>query len=144
MGFNYGPQLDIALFRSGPNLQVRQNLPDIWAMPVTFGRDGFRKRNPSCVSADLPVGSNFRIFEKHVKSLPKKYSVFRNAQISLYALPSRPTKGRSRDRHETRGGMRWTRTAPQTTGADCGRRSRVVPTPRRWCQIGGLSADDGG
>ncbi len=67
----------------------------------------------------------------------KNIPIYRIAKSPLYPLPSRPTKGRSRDRHETRGGMRWTLRALQTTSAQGGRRSRVVPTPRRWCQIGG-------
>ena len=54
-----------------------------------------------------------------------------------------PHEGRSRS-SRTWGGMRWTRAAPLTNGARCGRRSRVVLTPRRWRQVGGShSADDG-
>jgi hypothetical protein len=34
-------------------------------------------------------------------------------------------------------GMRWTRQCRQTSGAECGRRSRVVLMPRRWRQVGG-------
>ena len=42
-------------------------------------------------------------------------------------------------------GMRWTRAAPETRALICGRRSRVVLTPRRWRQVGGSdSAGDGG
>jgi hypothetical protein len=37
-------------------------------------------------------------------------------------------------------GMRWTRAAPLTKAWACGRRSRVVLTPRRWRQVG---AEDG-
>jgi hypothetical protein len=33
--------------------------------------------------------------------------------------------------------MRWTRTALLTKAHACGRRSRVVLTPRRWRQVGG-------
>src|ERR1700676_1857920 len=41
--------------------------------------------------------------------------------------------------------MRWTRAALLTRASTCGRRSRVVLTPRRWRQVGGSnSADDGG
>jgi hypothetical protein len=52
--------------------------------------------------------------------------------------PSRPTKGRSRSsRNAGRDAMdAW---APLTNGPRRGRRSRVVPTPRRWRQIGGIS-----
>ena len=43
--------------------------------------------------------------------------------------------------------MRWTRAAPKTRALVCGRRSRVVLTPRRWRQVGDDAshhADDGG
>src|ERR1700724_3178377 len=41
--------------------------------------------------------------------------------------------------------MRWTQAVPKTRALSCGRRSRVVLTPRRWCQVGGSnSAGDGG
>jgi hypothetical protein len=46
-----------------------------------------------------------------------------------------PYKGAFRDRHERRVGMRWTRVAPKTRAQSCGRRSRVVLTPRRWRQV---------
>src|ERR1700691_3705969 len=48
-----------------------------------------------------------------------------------------PHKGAFRDRHERRVGMRWTRVALKTRAQSCGRRSRVVLTPRRWRQVGG-------
>ncbi len=42
-------------------------------------------------------------------------------------------------------GMRWTQAAPKTRALFCGRRSRVVLTPRRWRQVGGGdSTGDGG
>jgi hypothetical protein len=44
----------------------------------------------------------------------------------------RPVPQRGERTSRTRGGMRWTRAAPLTNGATCGRRSRVVLTPRRW------------
>jgi hypothetical protein len=43
--------------------------------------------------------------------------------------------------------MRWTQAAPKTRALSCGRRSRVVLTPRRWRQVGDDAshhADDGG
>src|SRR6202451_2114469 len=43
-------------------------------------------------------------------------------------------------RHETWGGMRWTRVALKTRALACGRRSRVVLTPRRWCQVRAMGA----
>jgi hypothetical protein len=45
-----------------------------------------------------------------------------------------PHEGAFRDRHERRVGMRWTRVALLTRAHPCGRRSRVVLTPRRWRQ----------
>ena len=54
-----------------------------------------------------------------------------------------PKRGGSRS-SRTRGGMRWTLMARLTNGAERGRRSRVVLTPRRWRQVGGSnSAGDG-
>ncbi len=42
-------------------------------------------------------------------------------------------------------GMRWTQAARLTSALSCGRRSRVVLTPRRWRQVcGSDSAGDGG
>jgi hypothetical protein len=58
-----------------------------------------------------------------------------------------PHKGAFRDRHGRRLGMRWTRVALLTRALSCGRRSRVVLTPRRWRQVGDDAshhADDGG
>jgi hypothetical protein len=56
-----------------------------------------------------------------------------------------PHRGAFRDRHGRRAGMRWTRAAPKTRALACGRRSRVVLTPRRWRQVGGgNSTCDGG
>src|ERR1700738_5175991 len=43
--------------------------------------------------------------------------------------------------------MRWTRAAPKTRALACGRRRRVVLTPRRWRQVGDDAshhADGGG
>ena len=42
---------------------------------------------------DLPVGSNFRIFEIAVKPLLQKYSDFQNTQISLYPCRPVPQRG---------------------------------------------------
>jgi hypothetical protein len=54
-----------------------------------------------------------------------------------------PQRGVSRS-SRTRDGMRWTQAAPKTRALVCGRRSRVVLTPRRRRQVcGSNSADDG-
>jgi hypothetical protein len=56
-----------------------------------------------------------------------------------------PHRGAFRDRHGRRHGMRWTWGAHLTRAYPCGRRSRVVLTPRRWRQVGGgNSTGDGG
>ena len=56
-----------------------------------------------------------------------------------------PPEGRLATR--TRGGMRWTQAVLLTRAQPCGRRSRVVLTPRRWRQHGdnahALRAGDG-
>src|ERR1700742_882351 len=54
-----------------------------------------------------------------------------------------PQRGVSRS-SRTRGGMRWTRAALLTRAHTCGRRSRVVLTPRRWRQIGGSNSTNDG
>jgi hypothetical protein len=51
-------------------------------------------------------------------------------------IPPR-SRGAARDRHETRGGMRWTRAALLTMARIRGRQNRVVLTPRRWRQVCG-------
>jgi hypothetical protein len=74
--------------------------------------------------------------------LGKNIWLRRRPKSAIYRSPSRPTEGRSRDRHGR--GMRWTLMA-QDDRRCCGRRSRVVLTPRRWSQAGGvISAGDGG
>jgi hypothetical protein len=70
-----------------------------------------------------------------VQPASKKYSAFPVGQIS--ATSSRhpaSQEGRMRNRHETRGGMRWTRQRARRA-RQCVRRSRVVLTPRRWRQV---------
>src|ERR1700733_3833548 len=48
----------------------------------------------------------------------------------------RPASQRGGSRSSrTRGGMRWTQAALLTRARVCGRRSRVVLTPRRWRQV---------
>ena len=52
----------------------------------------------------------------------------------LHPSPSNPSRGVSRS-SRTRGGTRWTQAALLTRAWFCGRQSRVVLTPRRWCQV---------
>ena len=72
-------------------------------------------------------------------------------QITGITPPSpRHHEGRSRDRHGTWRGLRWTLLAsggftPAGRNVRSGRRSRVVLAPRPWRQVGAkYRADDGG
>jgi hypothetical protein len=89
-------------------------------------------------SGDLPVG------QKPVQPSLQKYSDFPNTQISAIFPPSRPTEGRFAV--VTNAGWDAVDAASAIDEQRLrGRRSRVVLTPRRWCQVGGRnSADDGG
>src|ERR1700734_71407 len=71
-----------------------------------------------------------------VQSPWQKYSGSLLTQITSppLAIPAH-TQGAFRDRHERKVGMRWTRAALLTRALICGRRSRVVLTPRRWRQV---------
>jgi hypothetical protein len=62
-----------------------------------------------------------------------------------FALSRAPQEGRIAIVTSVGYGMRWTQAALLTRARACGRRSRVVLTPRRWRQVGGSdSAGDGG
>src|SRR4029077_18970571 len=81
---------------------------------------------------DLPVGQFYKIT---VQPFGKKYFAFPVGQIKFTTrvIPPR-SEGRTR-RHE-----RWVRDAMDAAAAQdersyCGRRSRVVLTPRRWRQV---------
>jgi hypothetical protein len=64
--------------------------------------------------------------------------------LHIFRIPAR-YRGAFRDRHERRVGMRWTQVALLTRAQSCGRRSRVVLTPRRWRQVGERNfTNDGG
>ena len=49
--------------------------------------------------------------------------------------PSHPMRGAARDRHERAVGCSGREGLRKTNASRCGRRSRVVPTPRRWRQV---------
>jgi hypothetical protein len=88
--------------------------------------------------------------------LCKNILVFTYPKSLLELFASHPTRGAFHDRHERRGGMRWTRQRLARDGiaglverlvsdhrrADerccCGRQNRVVLTPRRWRQVRGV------
>jgi hypothetical protein len=106
---------------------------------------GVRRNLLNWINAILPVQSPFA----------KIFRFPRRANHLYKFAPSHPTRGAYHDRHETRGGMRWTRQCFARDGiagrverlvsdqqrADercCSvRRSRVVLTPRRWRQVRG-------
>ena len=67
----------------------------------------------------------------------KKYSCFVLTQITSLISPSRPTRGAYRDRHGRGAGCGGRGSAIDEQRLS-GRRSRVVLTPRRWCQVGGV------
>jgi hypothetical protein len=73
-----------------------------------------------------------------VQPSPQKYSRSLLTQITCIslAIPAH-TKGRFAIVTDVGLGMRWTRAALLTRALPCGRRSRVVLTPRRWRQAGG-------
>jgi hypothetical protein len=78
-----------------------------------------------------------------VQSCWQKYSASRFTQIKSITPPSRSEEGRwpssrtlERDAVDAGGA--------KDEGATCGRLSRVVLTPRRWRQVGGIPAGDGG
>jgi hypothetical protein len=74
----------------------------------------------------------------------QKYLASPQTQISNISLTVPSHRGALARSSRTRGGMRWTLMA-QDDRRCCGRRSRVVLTPRRWSQAGGvISAGDGG
>ena len=81
-----------------------------------------------------------------VQPLSQKYSGSLLMQITSSSSPSRPnTEGRFAIVTNVGQGMRWTRAVLLTRAPPCGRRSRVVLTPRRWRQVcGRCSAGDGG
>jgi hypothetical protein len=111
----------------------------------------FRRRAVIC-----PSGCSLKELSSLISDFPKNISVFTHPKSLLELWPSHPTRGAYHDRHEARGGMRWTRQRFARDGiagrvgerpvsdqqrADEGccsvRRSRVVLTPRRWRQVRG-------
>jgi hypothetical protein len=79
-----------------------------------------------------------------VQSSLQKYSDSILTQITSITLAvSSHMRDVSRS-SRTRGGMRWTQAALLTRALACGRRSRVVLTPRRWRQAGGRNFTDDG
>src|SRR5215210_5351157 len=117
-----------------------------------FGRDAKSELSPECVSKRKSATQRARASEFVEPDqcdlgrpvLFGKIFWFSPAPNHFITLAvSSHQRGGSRS-SRTRGGMRWTRIAPLTNGAERGRRSRVVLTPRRWRQVGGsFSTGDG-
>jgi hypothetical protein len=87
-----------------------------------------------------------QITESPVQPFSQKYSGSLQTQITCIsiAIPAH-TEGRFAIVTDVGCGMRWTRVAPKARALICGRRSRVVLTPRRWRQVGERNfIDDGG
>src|ERR1700737_1327487 len=97
------------------------------------------------ILARIPWGSprvahSPRFIEPDQRDLPCPVLFAKIFRFSLYPnqiyIPHRPVPQRGGSRSSrTRGGMRWTRAVLQTRALTCGRRRRVVLTPRRWCQV---------
>jgi hypothetical protein len=103
--------------------------------PPILRATGFTLRATVERSTDLPDGLFGGL---PVQPLSQKYSCSLLTQITFISAPSRPTqRGVSRS-SRARGGMRWTQAVSLTNDTGCGRRSRVVLTPRRWRQAGGV------
>jgi hypothetical protein len=104
--------------------------------PTRWRRPGMTEEKFSCeINLICPVQCCLR-----------KYSASRFTQIKSIspAIPSH-TEGRFAIVTDVGRGMRWTRMALLTKAPFRGRRSRVVLTPRRWRQVGGVnSVGDGG
>ena len=92
----------------------------------------------SCVMAtpgDLP---DEQFCHRPVQPLPQKFSAFAVGQISFRSPPVlRHQRGAFRDRHDTLARDAVDACCAKDERAIRGRRSRVVLTSRRWCQVGG-------
>jgi hypothetical protein len=96
------------------------------------------KSATACASAlSSPVRKNISVFPKSNPLYIRRHPVPREGRIAIVT--------------DVGHGMWWTRqrrarsVVARTRDACRGRRSRVVLTPRRWCQVGGgNSTNDGG
>src|SRR5216683_7769872 len=126
---------------------------------------GFAGLNPCCGLTTKPaqvICPSGGLLTGVSSPICKNISVFTYPKSLLELFASHPKRGAYHDRHERRGGMRWTRQRFARDGiaglverlvsdhrrADerccCGRQNRVVLTPRRWRQVrGGLLARPG-
>src|ERR1700722_13793341 len=103
--------------------------------------DGFREGlNPSYTTTPTDLRAQPNLLNRiklmlAVQSSLQKYSGSHLSQITCMSRTvSSRWRGGSRS-SRTRGGMRLTQAALLTRARACGRRSRVVLTPRRWRQV---------
>jgi hypothetical protein len=141
-----------AKLRAGYN---NPDLPKVFLMPVTKKRPfpllAAERMHPGralfCGHAQRPSGTPPTVSRGSPQSSIRggasgiyffrnfRNIAFRRTQIS-FIFPAVPSHLRGGSRSSrTRGGMRWTRMALLTRALSCGRRSRVVLTPRRWRQV---------
>jgi hypothetical protein len=66
----------------------------------------------------------------------QNFSLSRLVETGIERIIPPQTEGRFAIVTDVGRGMRWTRAALLTRARACGRRSRVVLTPRRWRQVG--------
>ena len=89
-------------------------------------------------SVIYPTGKsllNFRNTSQAVRI--KNISLNPSGKSPLRDLPVSPDERGGSRSSRTRGGMRWTRKFATDERKPSGRQRRVVPTPRRWCQVRG-------
>jgi hypothetical protein len=92
-------------------------------------------RNPERVKANF-VSGIMRIWVVQICAQDIYISSISENQKSWYLAAVLPRlEGRTRDRHETWGRMRWTQFVSPDERHRCGRPNRVVLTPRRWRQV---------
>jgi hypothetical protein len=113
---------------------------EIFEQPETpVKKDPRQADGSSCFREPIDLFFQTTIFSRQfnliwvVQSAPQKHSAFHSSQITglCPAIPFHP-RGVSRSSRTLGCGIRWTQWRTRTNGAGCGRRSRVVLTPRRW------------
>ena len=97
--------------------------------PVAYGMNGShleashlaraRWRRSAMTTTTDPTGKSLpQSAERAVQPFVQKYFGFSETQIRRIIRLSHPTRGAARDRHETRGGMRWTLNARETNARE--------------------------
>lgn len=93
-------------------------------MPGPIGREIFVSTKGSDLSdvrsspeQHMPICPTGARAAKLSIPLTKNNSLYRKVESAVRSAPSCPARGASRERHDTRGGMRWTRGCRKTSGA---------------------------